>query len=183
MLKRKAVDKAVLDYYSDIYCFCLSYLKNEEDAQDITQDVFLLLGEKAKELEDINIRAWLYSTAKNKIMEAYREKVVRSKHISIEENGHTIADPKSLDFLDVSDEVSDETILSAKDRLLLKLTPQERALYESIYEKKRGRREVAQELKISERALNMRILRLRRKIEKYVDLAWTVCIIILIKLR
>lgn len=183
MLKRKAVEKAVSDYYSDIYCFCLSFLKNEEDAQDITQEVFLLLGQKAKELEDTNIRAWLYSTAKNKIMETCREKVIRSKYISIEEKGYAIEDPKSLDFLEVSGEVSDEAVFGAKDRLLLKLTPEERALYESIYEKKRERREVAQELRISERAVNMRVFRLKRKIEKYVDVAWTICIIIFIKLR
>ena len=183
MLKHKVVENAVSDYYNDIFYFCFSFLNDEEDARDVTQEVFLLLGEKAKELENINIRAWLYSTAKNKIMEAYREKVIRSKHVSFDEEGHAVVDPTSADFLDIPEEVSDETILSAKDRLISKLSPSERALYESIYEKKRTRIEVAEELNISKSAVDMRLYRLKRKIERLVDLAWTVCIIIFIKLR
>lgn len=183
MLKRKAVENAVSDYYNDIFYFCFSFLNNEDDARDVTQEVFLLLGEKAKELENINIRAWLYSAAKNKIMEAYKDRVIRSRYVSLNEEGQVIADPKSADFLDFPTEVSDEMIFSAKDRLISKLTPEERALYESIYEKKLARSEVAKELNISEKAVGMRLFRLKRKIEKLVDLAWTVCIIIFIKLR
>ena len=183
MLKRKSVDKAVSDYYSEIYYYCLSFLRSKEDAEDVTQEVFLLLGEKAKGLEEINIRAWLYSTAKNKIMETRRERVIRSKYISFIGDGHAVADPKSADFLDIPEEVSEDKILSAKDRLISKLTPEEKVLYESLYERKLERSEVAKELHISKRAVDMRAFRLRRKIEKLVDLAWTVCIIIFIKLR
>lgn len=183
MLNYKTVEKAVSDYYDDIFYFCFTFLKDEDDARDVTQEVFLLLEEKAKELEDINIRAWLYSAAKNKIMETCRENVIRSKHISLDGDGHAIADPKSTDFLDDSKGVSEEGILSAKEKLLSKLTPDEMALYERIYEKKLTRRDVAQELRISERAVNMRVFRLRRKIEGLVELAWTLSIFIFIKLR
>lgn len=183
MLKDKTVEKAVHDYYNDIFYFCFSFLNDEEDARDVTQEVFLLLGEKAKELENINIRAWLYSTAKNRIMETRREKIKHSRYISLDEGGHMIADPTAEAFLDDFRGITDDEVFSAKDKLISKLSPDERALYEKIYERKLARKEIAQELQISEGAVNMRAFRLRRKIKGLVELAWTLGVIIFIKLR
>ena len=59
-------------YYNDIYHLCLSRLKKEENAADVTQEVFLLFQEKYEGLEDEYIKAWLYKVANNKIKEQFR---------------------------------------------------------------------------------------------------------------
>ena len=64
--------KEVADlYYDDVYHLCYSRLKNETDASDVTQEVFLFFQESCDELEDNYIKAWLYKVADNKIKEEY----------------------------------------------------------------------------------------------------------------
>ena len=68
-------------YYNDIYHLCFSRLKSEEDAADVSQDVFLFFQENYNELEDDYIKAWLYSVANNKIKEQFRAIAKREKEL------------------------------------------------------------------------------------------------------
>ena len=44
-------------YYDDVYYLCLSRLKRETDAADVTQEVFLFFQEKYSGLEDNLIKS------------------------------------------------------------------------------------------------------------------------------
>lgn len=68
-------------YWSIIYTACLRYLKNAEEAQEITADAFVKLWNCKNEFETLdNIKAWLYTTAKNEcINELKRRQRFRSK--------------------------------------------------------------------------------------------------------
>ena len=44
-------------YYDDVYHLCLSRLKKEADAADVTQEVFLFFQDKYGELEDNFIKS------------------------------------------------------------------------------------------------------------------------------
>ena len=73
-------------YYRDVYRYCFSFVQNVEDSQDITQETFAFLIEKANELEDKNIKAWLYSVALIKIKQNYNNKDTRIQHLSFDDS-------------------------------------------------------------------------------------------------
>lgn len=59
--------KTVFDqYFKALHHFAVSYLKNEEDATDIVQSVFLILWERRESLRpDTNLISYLFTIAKN----------------------------------------------------------------------------------------------------------------------
>ena len=63
-------------YYLDVYHFLCGLSSNKEIAEDITQSTFLQLYMYIDELKDINIKAWMYTTAKHMALN-YNKKAER----------------------------------------------------------------------------------------------------------
>lgn len=62
-------------YKERLFRFIRPRVKNEEDAEDILQDVFYELTESMTLLQPIErIGSWLYTVARNRIIELYRKK-------------------------------------------------------------------------------------------------------------
>ena len=58
-----------------VYFTCLSFLKDEQEAQDITQDVYLTAFEQLETLEDAGkFKTWLYRMAANKCINCLKKK-------------------------------------------------------------------------------------------------------------
>ena len=69
-------------YYNDLLHYILPRPQNEYDVEDIVQDIFLLFQERYANLNDDNIRAWLYKVADNKTKEKYR-KIAKQEKIRL----------------------------------------------------------------------------------------------------
>jgi len=80
----KAYTKIYQEYYQDIYKFIYFKTSSAEKSKDLTQDVFLkvwhYIQQDKKEIE--NIRALLYQSARNLVIDYYRKK----KDLSLEED-------------------------------------------------------------------------------------------------
>lgn len=60
-------------HYSKIYLYVYSYIKDENIANDIVSDIFILACEKFDQIKlHPNQMGWLYLTAQNKIKEFFR---------------------------------------------------------------------------------------------------------------
>lgn len=58
-----------------VYFTCLGFLKDDQEAQDVTQDVYLTVFKQLGTLEDTDkFRAWLYRIAANKSMKRLKKK-------------------------------------------------------------------------------------------------------------
>jgi len=183
MLTRSEVEEFSNTYYNDIFSFCCSHLKNEHDAADVTQDVFLLFTEKADTLTTQNIRAWLFSVASNKIKEKYRERVIRTRFVELDESLHPyITDEDLFDSLTQSF-VDDFEIMEKKLKLLSKLEPHERELLMDLYERKMKYSQAAEKHNISVKNVSVRALRARRKIKEMAELSFMTLLFVLIKLH
>lgn len=83
-MTRREYNIAVKDYSGRLYGFCLKYLKNTEDANDIVQDVFEKLWKNRKKIEVEKAKAWLFTCAHNALINlikknsrmTYQEKMV-----------------------------------------------------------------------------------------------------------
>ena len=153
-------------YYDDVYRLCLSRLKKEENAADVTQDVFLFFQEKYNELEDDHIKAWLYKVADNKIKEQFRAIAKREKELIY---GTVFGSQTSTDILyemEEDNKVTPEELEEKKKSILSSLSEKELELFEMVYTKHMEYKELAKAFNISEHAVRARVYRLRLKIKE-----------------
>lgn len=153
-------------YYDDIYHLCFSRLKREEDAADVTQEVFLFFQENYNDLEDEFIKTWLYAVANNKIKEQFREIAKREKELIF---GTVFGSHTSTDILYEMEEennITPEEIEEKKKSILDSLTEKELELFEMVYTKHLEYKELAKVFNISEHAVRSRVYRLRLKIKE-----------------
>lgn len=70
-------DNIYVLYYSRMHRFAKEYVLSDEDAENIVQDVFLLLWERRNILNvQISLVSYLFSLVKNKCLDFLRHKVV-----------------------------------------------------------------------------------------------------------
>lgn len=72
--QEKALRYVYNKYCNRIYLLAMKFLKSPELAQELVQDVFLKLWEKRTELDkDRPIEAWLYTVARNKVINQFKK--------------------------------------------------------------------------------------------------------------
>ncbi|OUR97969.1 hypothetical protein A9Q86_15385 [Flavobacteriales bacterium 33_180_T64] len=73
----------VAQLYNPLLGYVRNRVRNQEDAEDLTQDVFLKLAKSNKDGVD-NLKSWVYTIAKNTITDYYRKRQLETN--SIEED-------------------------------------------------------------------------------------------------
>lgn len=152
--------------YARIYNYALARTGKKEAAEDITQNVFLIACQKGEAfLCHEKPVAFLYATARNLVLEYY--KAARSEEVELDETKMTVYGRDAYEELCVqkSDSVNE---CCYQDQVVRKLQPEEQELYRKYYIDKRSMRSIARELEISEPAVRMKYMRIRRKIRKIV---------------
>ncbi len=167
-------------YYKDVYKFCRSQIPNEDDAQDLTQEVFLLFQKKYNGMDDKNIKGWLYNVAQKKIFEKFREIKKNEKVLSLNDELDGIDTDSLIIELDSRTDISEEKIEKEKSRILERLTPQERELFKMIYIQHLKYSEIAKQLNTTENAIAVRALRMKQKIKKMVLAAFAGLVIVVL---
>lgn len=147
-------------YYDEIFAYCRRHLKNEDDAYDITQTVFMALCGQYTSIKPDSVRKWLYSVAKNNVSDFYRDKQKYNDHFADTE----ISDDKIGRYDDPFDSISDSEIESIKSDVITKLNESERELYCDVYEKNTDYNTLAKKYSIPESTLRKRVSRMKIRI-------------------
>ncbi len=169
-------------YYDDVYHLCLSRLKKEENAYDVTQEVFLFFQEKYNELDDDYIKAWLYKVADNKIKEQFRAIAKREKELIF---GTVFGTQTSTDILyemEEDNKITPEEIEEKKNGILSSLNDKELELFEMVYTKHMEYEELAKAFDVSEHAVRSRVYRLRLKIKERASFIFMAILLLFMKL-
>lgn len=151
--------------YRRIYNYILAMTGNVDNAQDIVQDTFLIAYQKGSDfLKHENKTGFLYKTAHNLVMENSRK---FQKEIL---PGDDQLDLRDVDVFDkiLKEHYDNVDEMKYKAYVLSGLNENEKYLYEEYYVKKRKMREISKDMLLSETALRMKYVRLRRKIKKAV---------------
>ncbi len=159
-------------YYDEVRAFCLSKLQNNHDADDITQDTFLLFQLKADVLEDNHIIAWLINTANNLIKHFFRE---NKRFIFEELNESHLSVDDILECIERENPVTPEVIEEQKQKVLATLNETETAFFIKRYVEHVSYEEMAREFNMTENAARIHCCRLRKKImdeAKLITSAW-----------
>ena len=145
--------KQLFHFYGDkIYAFAFSYLKNESEAQEIVQEVFLKVWKNHENLKiNTSIQAYLFTIAFNAVKKNFlrKSKEESYKHLLIDEMD---ADENSKEFEDRY-----QLVIQKLELFIAEMPERRRLIF--IARKKEGKpvKEIAEELNISVKTVENQI--------------------------
>ncbi len=73
-------------YYRQLHFYCNSIIANEDDAQDIVSDVFVIFYDRFKQFDNLKqIKSYLYTSVRNACINYIRhQKVVNEKSVDVD---------------------------------------------------------------------------------------------------
>jgi len=79
---KKVMEEIFSIFHSRIFRFSIAYLKNEHDAYDLVQDVFIKIWESRYTLrKDTNFDAYIFTIAKNAMLSLFRKRLTEQKYL------------------------------------------------------------------------------------------------------
>jgi RNA polymerase sigma-70 factor, ECF subfamily len=173
-------DMAAFDAVYNKYChklheFVLMYLKQEEDAEEIVQEVFIKIWESRGNIDVYaSFESFLFTVAYNATMSLLRKRVSETKSREY---------LKSLQQIDSAEQVIDEIQfkeLNHKVQSLLKqLTPRQKEIYLLSRDEGLTHKEIAQKLNISESTVNNHLVTTLKYLKSHIDSSLAVNILFL----
>jgi RNA polymerase sigma factor (sigma-70 family) len=113
---------------------CMKYLKNEEEAKDAVQQIFLKAITELGKYKVVYIKSWLYMVARNHCLMKLRDKHV---FISVEENTQLTA--PETDRKELADK---EITLNLLESSLEELNPEQKTCVTLFYLQKKSYQEI-----------------------------------------
>lgn len=129
-------------YLPLLYGLCLKYLKNREDAKDMVMHIFEKLHEKLPQQTHIeNVKAWLYTFARNEcLMQLRKEKKVISQ-----ESDENLMQSWVVSHLDEDENKQDqEVVFEALEKGLSNLCHEQKICIELFYVEKKSYQEITE---------------------------------------
>lgn len=117
---------------------CMKYLKNEEDARDSVQQIFLKVISELNKYEVEYFKSWIYMIAKNHCLMKLRGN--KSQAIELDEQTATVAN----DTQDYAELIEKELLLQKMQDAIKKLNPQQQRCVNLFYLQKKSYAEVAE---------------------------------------
>jgi len=145
-------------YVDKVYRKCLSFVKNEAQAEDFTHDIFLRLVLKIGTFkEHAKFSTWLYSITYNYCMDQIKI-IKKQAETTLEENFDLEQEYDNAELV----EIQGQDLKKA----LQKIDPNERAMLLMKYQDDFSIKEIADTLNITESAVKMRLMRTKEKLRK-----------------
>lgn len=176
MIEKVDAERIARMYYNDVFSYCLSKLHDKTVAEDLTQDTFLVFQLKVEALEDEHIIAWLINTASNLTKQYFRE---HKRFIQVELSESQLSVEDILECIEKENPITPEQIEEQKENVLSTLNEKEAELFKKRYVEHKSYKEIASELNISEKSVNVYCFRLRKKIieeAKLLSGAWVLLV-------
>lgn len=145
-------------YVDKIFRKCLSFVKNEAQAEDFTHDIFLRLVLKIGTFkEHAKFSTWLYSITYNYCMDQIKV-IKKQAETTFDENFDLEQEYDNAELVEIQ----------AQDlkKALQKIDSNERAMLLMKYQDDFSIKEIADTLNITESAVKMRLMRTKEKLRK-----------------
>ena len=152
-------------YHDKLYQFCLVYMKDDDDPEDICQEVFLELHERLSQgltFAGISVEVWLYQQARELIQRKLEQDWFRRQWTISTSQLDADAYVYTLD--QVERQMDGREFIKI---LKANLSSAELLLLKNAYVDEMTGKQLGALLGISENTLNQRKWRLRKKVERY----------------
>ncbi|MGO8949350.1 MAG: RNA polymerase sigma factor [Ktedonobacterales bacterium] len=168
------VTNAYVQYRAAIHTYAFRLLSNWEDADDVTQEVFIRMHRRQEQLRDAaSLRPWLYSIATNLCMDQLCRRASTRKVLGIRIAVETSEDADARGILEIADLGSADAIdgLGEREvitRALQHMAPKDAACLLGIAQGLRYT-EIAHMLGVTPGAAAARLTRARRIFGRFYD--------------
>jgi len=129
--QRHRIRQSFAEERANLFAFIRSKIRSLEEAEDMLQDVYVQALSSLNVLEAVdNLTGWLYTVAKNRIVDWYRRK--RLPMVSLDEtdnNGFRIEDFLAEEIPSSADEETREAILQAIMEAIDELPGKQRTVF------------------------------------------------------
>lgn len=152
-------------YYTNIYNLCLFKLSYDKaDAENCTQEIFIVLINKWEKVQNKNIYPWLLKTTHYTIKNYQRKKKTYDKVVSLQDCIELPSDDgEVIDLV-----ISDGEIEEYKQRILAELSSDERELYKAYFEDKLSYAQIAEKMGLKYATVQARTIKLKNKLTESV---------------
>ncbi|MBE9586431.1 RNA polymerase sigma-70 factor [Mucilaginibacter sp. JRF] len=150
-INRQTFEQLYEEHWSKVYAICYNNLRDSEAARELVQDIFRSLWERRDELQLTDAGRYLVRAAKLKTFEYIRNKVNQQKHLDIK-----------MQTVNTTVNCTEQQVLynelkSQVNTLVDTLPPQCKRVYKLSREQGLSNRDIAEQLLISERAVEYHI--------------------------
>lgn len=167
----EAQEALVLETQNKVYYHCKKFLKNDQDAQDATQDVLIAMLTKLDTLrEPAAFWGWLNRITANRCKELLTRGVKEWQIPEDEDGGSMLDDMETLDDQTVPDKAMDN---AETQRLILDiidgLSPEQRMTVTFFYYDEMSVKDIAATMEVSEGTVKSRLNYARKSIKEGVE--------------
>jgi RNA polymerase sigma-70 factor (ECF subfamily) len=132
-------------YSKRLYGFVLKFIKQEEDAEEIVQEVFIKIWEARNKIDVYSsFESFLFTIAYNATMSLFRKKISEKKYLD-----HLKSLQQFEKAPDLTDEIDFNELNEKVQSLLNELTPRQKEIFQLSREEGLTHDEIAKELNIS----------------------------------
>lgn len=166
-----------ITWYSRVKYFARDYVLSEEEAENITQDVFLDFYQKRDSLDfHINVIAYLFTSVKNRCIDYLRRKLLEQEAASRMQEDFDLSFRMKFDSLEAfdMDGLSEDNIKNIIEKALNALPQRCREIF--ILSKLEGKKqkEIAEQLNVSVKTIETQMTiaykKLREELKNYLPL-------------
>lgn len=155
-----AFDSVFMLHYPRVKNFIVGLVKNEEDARDLSQDIFLKIWNNREKLPEIKyFKTYLFQMAKNAVFDFFRQNTIFETYNT--DNQYRIEDYNSLEEII---EARDLEILI--DTLVETMPEQRKRIYKMSRKEGLSNEEISIQLNLSKRTVETHISNTLKDIKK-----------------
>lgn len=145
-----------------IFNFIHKRINSKEDAEDITEEVFLKVYKNLADFkwQGVSIEAWIYKIARNSIIDFVRKKQKEKGNVILDEVENVIPNNDKDILLSLLDMEEEQVLYNS----ISGLTPEDQYLIYYRYFEELPIEEIANRLDLSETNIGTRLHRLRKKL-------------------
>lgn len=141
---------------------CMSYVKNEDVAEDLCQEILIKLFINIKSFKgEARFSTWLFSIIHNTCIDHLRKNKKNVRQVITEKMAEEVAE-----MIEGVDEVSEELSVKILEHLLDEISPEEKMILLLKYKEKHPIKDIQLTLGLSESAVKMRLKRAKSKVSK-----------------
>jgi RNA polymerase sigma-70 factor, ECF subfamily len=161
------------DFYVNLCRFAYTYVKDNDIAEEIVQEIFISLWEKRQSIViTTSVRSFLYTSIKNKALNYIRNEKTRISH------EHEFAREQAAKFSQIINFCEREELTQLIDQAIAELPEQCRTIFEMSRNDGLTYHEIAQRMSLSpksvENQMGIALKKLRTKLAPYLTLIFTV---------
>ncbi len=153
------IEQLYRDYGNDVLRVSYFYLGNREQAEDITQDVFIRLMENRPVLIPGSEKSWLLKVALNRCRDYWRSSLHK----------RVLLGSKKLDLIPADDNIDQRLEKEALLQAVNALPAPEKEVFLLFYYQNLSTQETAQVLGTPEGTVSSRLSRGRQKLKQFLD--------------